>query len=85
MVSTLTCSAAFSACTSPRQTEEKRKEREKGRRGGEGREGREEGRRRREGRKGGGEKCWKRKEQRKKGRIREGAQVREPYHYTTVL
>ena len=34
MVSTLTCSAAFSACTSPRQTEEKRKEREKGRRGG---------------------------------------------------
>ena len=45
MVSTLTCSAAFSACTSPRQTEEKRKEREKGRRGGgEGREEREEGR-----------------------------------------
>ena len=61
MVSTLTCSAAFSACTSPRQTEEKRKEK------------REEAM--------GGKECGREK----KERIREGAQVREPYHYTTVL
>ena len=34
MVSTLTCSAAFSACTSPGQTEGKRGGEEEGRRGG---------------------------------------------------
>jgi len=50
MVSTLTCSAAFSACTSPSQTEGKRR----GERGGgdgrrRGEEGRNVGEKRREG------------------------------------
>ena len=52
MVSTLTCSAAFSACTSPGQTEGKRGGEGEGRRGG-GEERRGEGEEK--GRRGGEE------------------------------